>query len=135
MKHCKRRIMSMGIMKMIMLVSDNNVGDLDKYYLQETMDHSIPYSRGYASESDNDGPDEEVDEEGFTAKEVESFKKVLQRDHQTLLFKDLSLANEAVVDGGKGILLGVKPTSHRDKHGRNDISSGSKFETFLELKM
>jgi hypothetical protein len=26
---------------------DNNVGDLDKYHVQETMDHSIPYSRGY----------------------------------------------------------------------------------------
>ncbi|KAE8821027.1 hypothetical protein D1007_00864 [Hordeum vulgare] len=34
------------------------LGDLDKYNLQETMDHSIPYSRGYASESDDEGPDE-----------------------------------------------------------------------------
>ncbi|KAE8818351.1 hypothetical protein D1007_03990 [Hordeum vulgare] len=41
-----------------------------------TMDHSIPYARGYASESDDEGPDEEVDEEGFTAKEAEAFKKV-----------------------------------------------------------
>ncbi|KAE8775276.1 hypothetical protein D1007_52216 [Hordeum vulgare] len=55
---------------------DNNLGDLDKYNLQETMDHSILYSRGYASESDDEGPDEEVDEEGFTAKEAEAFRKV-----------------------------------------------------------
>ena len=117
------------------VLHDNNLGDLDKYNLQETMDHSIPYSRGYASESDDDGPDEEVDEEGFTAKEAEAFKKVLGRDHRTSLFEDLSLADEAVVDGGEGILLGVRPCSHRDKHGKNCILPGSKFETFLELKM
>ena len=52
---------------------DNNVGDLDKYYKQETMDPSIPYSHGYASESDDEGPDEEVDEEGFTVKEAEAY--------------------------------------------------------------
>ncbi|KAE8801717.1 hypothetical protein D1007_22756 [Hordeum vulgare] len=40
------------------VLHDNNLGDLDKYNLQETMDHSIPYSRGYASESDDEGPDE-----------------------------------------------------------------------------
>ncbi|KAE8810672.1 hypothetical protein D1007_12600 [Hordeum vulgare] len=57
------------------VLHDNNLGDLDKYNLQETMDHSIPYSRGYAFESDDEGPDEEVDEEGFTAKEAEAFTK------------------------------------------------------------
>ncbi|KAE8806384.1 hypothetical protein D1007_17437 [Hordeum vulgare] len=57
------------------VLHDNNLGDLDKYNLQETMDHSIPYSRGYASESDDEGPDEEVDEEGFTAKEAETFTR------------------------------------------------------------
>ncbi|KAE8808019.1 hypothetical protein D1007_15572 [Hordeum vulgare] len=91
------------------VLHDNNLGDLDKYNLQETMDHSIPYSRGYASESDDEGPDEEVDEEGFTAKEAEAFTKVLKRDHRTPLFEDLSLADEAVVDGGEGILFGVRP--------------------------
>jgi len=41
-----------------------------------------------------------------------------------------------VVDGGKGIFPRVRPTSHRDlKHGTNGISPGSKFGTFLELKM
>ena len=52
-------------------LNDNNVGDLDTYLTQENMDHSIPYSRCYASDSDDDGPDEEIDEEGFTAKEAE----------------------------------------------------------------
>ncbi|KAE8806964.1 hypothetical protein D1007_16830 [Hordeum vulgare] len=58
------------------VLHENNLGDLDKYNLQETMDHSIPYSRGYASESGDEGPDEEVDEEGFTAKEAEACTKV-----------------------------------------------------------
>ncbi|KAE8805363.1 hypothetical protein D1007_18602 [Hordeum vulgare] len=108
------------------VLHDNNLGDLDKYNLQETMDHSIPYSRGYASESDDEGPDEEVDEEGFTAKEAEAFTNVLKRDHRTPLFEDLSLADEAVVDGGEGILFGVRPPSHRDTHGKNIILPGSK---------
>ncbi|KAE8803040.1 hypothetical protein D1007_21251 [Hordeum vulgare] len=116
------------------VLHDNNLGDLDKYNLQETMDHYIPYSRGSASESDDEGPDEEVDEEGFTAKEAEAFTKVLGRDYRTPLFEDLSLADEAVVDGGEGILFGVRPP-HRDKHGKNIILPGSKFQTFLELKM
>ncbi|KAE8789744.1 hypothetical protein D1007_36049 [Hordeum vulgare] len=62
---------------------DNSLGDLDKYNMQETMDHYIPYSRGYASESDDKGPDEEVDEEGFTAKEAEAFTKVWRRLNPT----------------------------------------------------
>ncbi|KAE8767197.1 hypothetical protein D1007_61472 [Hordeum vulgare] len=117
------------------VLHDNNLGDLDKYNLQETMDHSILYSCGYAFESDNECPDEEVDEEGFTAKEVEAFTKVLGWYQWTPLFEDLSLADEAVVDGGEGILFGVRPPSHRDKHGKNIILPGSKFQTFLELNM
>jgi hypothetical protein len=50
--------------------SGNNVGDVDTYYGQDKIDHSIPYSRCYASDSDNDGPDEEIDEEGFTTMEA-----------------------------------------------------------------
>ncbi|KAE8804873.1 hypothetical protein D1007_19112 [Hordeum vulgare] len=112
------------------VLHDNNLGDLDKYNLQETMDHSIPYSRGYASESDDEGPDEEVHEEGFTAKEVEAFTEVLKRDHRTPLFEDLSLADEAVVDAGEGILFGVRPPSHQDTHGKNIILPGSKYGRF-----
>ena len=115
---------------------DNNVGDLDKYHLQETMDHSIPFSRAYASDSDDDGPDEQVDAEGFTVKEAEAFEKVFGRDHRTTLFKDVSLADEAVVDGGQCVPLGVRPSSHRDLvDDKNWIATGSKFDTLLELKM
>ncbi|KAE8802205.1 hypothetical protein D1007_22077 [Hordeum vulgare] len=75
------------------VLHDNNLGDLDKYNLQETMDHSIPYSRGYASESDDEGPDEEVDEEGFTTKEAEAFTKV---------WPLLSLTRQKRSGGGEG---------------------------------
>ena len=115
---------------------ENNVGDLEKYSMQANMDHSIPYSRCYASKSDDNGPIEEIDEEGFTTKAPLAFEKVLGRDHRIPLFKDLSLADEVVVDGGKGIVLGARPTSYRDmEHAKNGISPGLKFETFLELKM
>ncbi|KAE8807971.1 hypothetical protein D1007_15651 [Hordeum vulgare] len=110
------------------VLHDNNVSDLDKYYLQETMDHSIAYFPWLCSESDDDGPDEEVNEEGFAAKKVEAFKKVLRRDCRTPLFEDLSIADEAMIDDGKGILLGVRSTSRRDEHGKNgNFFPGSKF--------
>uniref|UniRef100_A0ACD5X442 Uncharacterized protein n=1 Tax=Avena sativa TaxID=4498 RepID=A0ACD5X442_AVESA len=60
---------------------DNNVGDLDKYITQENMDRDIRYARGYASDSDDDGPEVELDEEGFTATEAEIHDTVLGRDH------------------------------------------------------
>ncbi|KAK1632655.1 hypothetical protein QYE76_006970 [Lolium multiflorum] len=117
----------------------NNIGDLDKYWTQEEMDHSIPYSRCYASDSDDDGPEEEVDEDGFTAKEAERaeiFKKVTGRDIRVPLFRDVSLADGAVVDGGKSFLLGARPQSKRDVDGRTAmISKGLTFDTFLELKI
>ncbi|KAE8805804.1 hypothetical protein D1007_18153 [Hordeum vulgare] len=88
------------------VLHDNNLGDLDKYNLQETMDHSIPYSRGYASESDDEGPDEEVDEEGFTAKEAEAFTKQKDEVKETLKRKILEepVMNENIEDpDGQGL--------------------------------
>ena len=109
--------------------------------MQENMNndadlHHIPYVRGYASDSDDDGPGEEVDEDGFTTKEAEALEKVVGRDPRIPLFCDLSLADEAVVDGGKGIVLGARPTSHLDmNHEKNGISPGLKFGTLLEFKI
>ena len=78
---------------------------------KRTWTPSIPYSRCYASDSDWEGPEDEVDEDGFTMEEAEVHKKVLGRDPRISLFCDISLAKEAKVDGGKGIVLGAKPTS------------------------
>ena len=114
---------------------DNTIGNLDLYHTQENMDHDIPFSRMYVSDSDEDGPDEEVDEEGFTKDEAEVHEKVLGRDHRVPLFRDLSLADEATVDGGKGVVLGPRTTSYRDvSHEKNGISKGQRFATLLELK-
>jgi hypothetical protein len=66
------------------------------------MDHSIPYFSYYASNSDDDGSDEEIDVGLFTAMETEILKKVLG---WVPLFCNLSLADETVVDGGKNLVL------------------------------
>ena len=69
-------------------------------------------------------------------KEAEAFEKVFGQDHRTTLFKDVSLADEAVVDGGQCVPLGVRPSSHRDLvYDKNRIAKGSKFDSLLELKM
>ena len=75
---------------------DNTIGDLDVYNAQENMDPSIPYSRCYASDSDWEGPEDEVDEDGFTKEEAEVHKKVLRRDPRIPLFCDISLAPNVV---------------------------------------
>uniref|UniRef100_A0ACD5YFM3 Uncharacterized protein n=1 Tax=Avena sativa TaxID=4498 RepID=A0ACD5YFM3_AVESA len=114
---------------------DDNVGDLEKYITQHDMDRDLPYSRGYASDSDDDGPEEEVDEEGFTAREAEIHHTVLGRDHRVPLFRDLSLTDEATVDGGKGIMLGPRTSSYRDGNEvNNGFCKGSRFKTLLEFK-
>ena len=100
------------------------------------MDHDIPYNRCYASDSDDEGPLEEVDEEGFTAKEAEVYKKVMGRDHRIPLFRDVSLADKAVVDGGTSIVVGPRPTSKRDmNHKKYGIREGARFGTLLELQI
>ncbi|KAK1600927.1 hypothetical protein QYE76_008054 [Lolium multiflorum] len=73
-------------------MNDNNVGDLDKYWTQEEMDHSIPYSRCYASDSDDDGPEEEV-EDGFTAKEAER-AEIFKKNYTDETEKEIALNAE-----------------------------------------
>jgi hypothetical protein len=101
------------------------------------MDHSIPYSRCYASDSDDDGPDEDLDEDGLTVKEAKRadiFKKVTGRDIRIPLFRDVSIADGAVVDGSKSLLLGARPISKRYVDRRmNVIAKGLTFDTFWEF--
>ena len=120
-------------------LNNNNVGDLDTYWTQENMDPDLPFSRCYASDSDDDGPDEEIDEDGFTAKEVERaeiFKNVTGHDLGIPLFRDVSLADEAMVDGGTSFVLGARPISYRDMEDKiNGPVKGMMFESLLELKV
>ncbi|KAE8808162.1 hypothetical protein D1007_15289 [Hordeum vulgare] len=96
------------------VLHEKHLGDLDKYNLQETMDHSIPYSRGYASESDNDSPDEEVDEEVFTAKEVEAFTKLCVRVHprRRVLLKQPKLMQHTMREMKLNLPIAYQWTTH-----------------------
>ncbi|KAE8778184.1 Protease 2 [Hordeum vulgare] len=57
----------------------NPIGNLDFILYQQDMDHSLPYSRMYGDDSDDEGSAEELDEDGFTTQENEIFKKVTER--------------------------------------------------------
>jgi hypothetical protein len=73
--------------------------------------------------------------EGFMANATEINDTILGQDHRVPLFCDLSLFGEVTIDGGKGIVLGPRPSSHRyDNHEKNRISPGLKFTTLLKFK-
>jgi hypothetical protein len=63
------------MMGLVLSSVTTNVGDFDTYYVQEYMDHSIFYSQCYASDSNGDGPVEQIDEEGFKAKEAKKIQE------------------------------------------------------------
>ncbi|KAE8794154.1 Protease 2 [Hordeum vulgare] len=46
-----------------------DVGDLDVYIAQTEMDRELPFRRLYGYDSDDEGPQEEFDEDGFTKEE------------------------------------------------------------------
>jgi hypothetical protein len=114
---------------------DHYVGDVEVNCMEEDMDHKIPYMRAYTCDSE-DGPDEEIDEDGLTAKEAEASKKVIGREHRTSLFHDLSLAHKAIVDGGTSKILAPRLSSKRE-HGpiANVISERAMFKNLVELHM
>ncbi|XP_010236757.1 uncharacterized protein LOC104584247 [Brachypodium distachyon] len=100
------------------------------------MDRDLPFHRSYPVDSDDDGPEEEVDEDGFTAEEAKVHEKVLGRDHRIPLFHDMSFADDAVVDGDEGNALGPRPISYRDMNeDEYVIESGMRFRTLLEYKV
>ena len=87
---------------------NHDIGDVEANCYEETMDHDIPYARSYALDSEDEGPDEEIDEDGLTAKEAKAFMNAFGRDHRTSLFSDLSLSDKAIVDGGTSKILGPR---------------------------
>jgi hypothetical protein len=89
---------------------ENDIGDVEANCLEEDMDHDLPYLRSHASDSEDEGPGEDVDEDGLTAREAEAHMKVVGRNHRPSLFRDLSLADEAKVDGGTSRVLEIVVT-------------------------
>ena len=73
------------------------------------MDRNLLYSRMCRYESDDEGSPEELDEDGFTPQENQIYKKVNGKERGPSLFRDLSLADKAVVDGGMRLGL-VEPS-------------------------
>jgi len=114
---------------------NHDVGDVEANCLEEEMDHNIPYSRAFTMDSDDEGPEEEIDEDGLTAKEARAFLKAVGRDHRASLFSDLSLAGKAVVDGGTSKVLGPRTYSKKEtelnKHG---VGKATIFTSFAHLK-
>ena len=78
----------------------NIVGDVEAQVRHDDMDPDIVYQRVCVNESDDEGPVNELDEDGFTEKEAEWYTKITGRDHKVPLFCDVSLADKALVDGG-----------------------------------
>ncbi|KAE8785742.1 hypothetical protein D1007_40024 [Hordeum vulgare] len=78
----------------------NIVGDVEAQVSHDDMDPNIVYQRACVDESDDEGPVNELDEDGFTEKEAEWYTKITGRDHKVPLFCDVSLADKALVDGG-----------------------------------
>jgi hypothetical protein len=76
---------------------DHYVGDVEANCMEEDMDHDTPYNRSYAWDSKDEGLEEEIDEDGLMAKEANAFKKVIGCSHKTSLFRDLILADKAIV--------------------------------------
>ncbi|KAE8770039.1 hypothetical protein D1007_58268 [Hordeum vulgare] len=78
----------------------NIVDDVEAQVRHDDMDPDIVYQCACVDESDDEGPVNELDEDGFTEKEAEWYTKITGMDHKVPLFCDVSLADKAIVDGG-----------------------------------
>ena len=81
------------------------VGNLDVIVHQQDMDRSLPYNRMCGYGSDDEGPKEELDEDGLTAQENEIYKKVTGKERGPPLFRDVSLADNAFLQMSILILI------------------------------
>ncbi|XP_020180109.1 uncharacterized protein [Aegilops tauschii subsp. strangulata] len=106
------------------------------------MDRTLPYNRMCGYNSDDEGPEEELDEDGLTAQENEIYKKVTGKERGPPLFRDVSLADNAVVDGGLRFGLS-EPTpcpKFSDPRLENEdenahLKKGIKFGSLVEFKI
>ncbi|KAE8800511.1 hypothetical protein D1007_24006 [Hordeum vulgare] len=114
----------------------NIVCDVEAQVRHDDMDPDIVYQRACVDESDDEGPVNELDEDGFTEKEAEWCTKITGRDHKVPLFCDVSLADKALVDGGmsKTIEARMFPSSTPNAICTSYLMKGLMFEDILELK-
>ncbi|KAE8816692.1 hypothetical protein D1007_05712 [Hordeum vulgare] len=104
----------------------NIVGDVEAQLRHDDMDPDIVYQRACVDESDDEGPANELDEDGFTEKEAEWYTKITDRDHKVPLFCDVSLVDKALVDGGmsKTIEARMFPSSTPDAISTSYLKKG-----------
>ncbi|KAE8783553.1 hypothetical protein D1007_42970 [Hordeum vulgare] len=115
----------------------NIVGDLKAQVRHDNMDRDIVYQRACVDDSDDEGSVNELDDDGFTKKEAEWYTKITSRDHKVPLFGDISLADTAIVDGGKSKTIEARmfPSSTSDAISMSHLKKGLMFEHMLEFKM
>ncbi|KAE8814726.1 Protease 2 [Hordeum vulgare] len=119
-----------------------DVGDLDAYIAQKEMDHQLPFSYLYGYGSDDEGREEELDENGFTKEENQIHFELTVLEKITHLFRDLSLAHKAIVDGGMRNTM-IEPTPCPDpgepsdeEEGENAyLKKGVQFPTLVVMKV
>ncbi|XP_037474269.1 uncharacterized protein LOC119350643 [Triticum dicoccoides] len=85
------------------------IAHVDEHAIAHVDEDAIDQDDVY--ESDDEGPPEELDEDGFTAQENQVYKKVNGKERGPSFFHDLSLADKAVVDGGMRLCL-VEPSTY-----------------------
>ncbi|XP_020169921.2 uncharacterized protein [Aegilops tauschii subsp. strangulata] len=115
----------------------NIFGDVEAEVRHQDMDPDIIYQRACVDDSDDEGPVNELDEDGLTKKEAEWYTKITGRDHKIPLFCDVSLADKAIVDGGmsKAIEARQFPSSTPDAISMSYVRKGLMFEHMLEFRM
>ncbi|KAE8819888.1 hypothetical protein D1007_02262 [Hordeum vulgare] len=115
----------------------NIVGNVEDQVRHDDMDPDIVYQRACVDESSDEGPVNELDEDGFTEKETELYTKIIGRDHKVPLFCDVSLADKAIVDGGmsKTIEARMFSSSTHDAVSTSYLKKSLMFKHMLEFKM
>ncbi|KAE8795197.1 Protease 2 [Hordeum vulgare] len=119
-----------------------DIGDLNAYIAQKEMDRELPSRRLYGYDLDDEGPQEELDEDGFTKEENQIHFELTGLKKRTHLFRDLSLAHKAVVDGGMR-KTAVEPTPCPDLGEPRDenedenayLKKGLKFPSLPAMKV
>ncbi|KAE8792643.1 Protease 2 [Hordeum vulgare] len=119
-----------------------DIGDLDAYIAQKEMDRELPFRRLYGYDSDDEGPQEELDEDGFMKEENQIHFELTVLEKRTHFFRYLSLAHKVVVDGGMRNTA-IEPTPCPDPGEPRDenedenayLKKGLKFPSLPAMKM
>lgn len=106
------------------------------------MDRELPFRRLYGYDSDDEGPQEELDEDGFMKEENQIHFELTVLEKRTHFFRYLSLAHKVVVDGGMRNTA-IEPTPCPDPGEPRDenedenayLKKGLKFPSLPAMKV